>query len=355
MRRPRPVLIALGTLALCGRVASAQWIQQSSNTAADLRGVSAVSRTVAWASGSKGTFLRTVDGGTTWVADTVPGAAALDFRDVQAVDANTAYLLSIGSGESSRIYKTTDGGRHWTLQFTNAAPKGFFDGMAFWDANHGIAFSDPVDRRLLVVTTSDGGRTWQPVPPARLPPTLDGEAAFAASGTSIAVEGSSTVWIGTGGGARARVFRSTDRGRTWTVAETPMAAGNASSGIFSLVFLDGRHGVAVGGDYQKPAQVGTNVVLTADGGRTWTRTTGAQPAGFRSGVAVVAGKGTPTLVAVGTSGSDWSGDGGATWTAIDTVGYNSVAFANALDAGWAVGPRGRIARFGGVLPAARKR
>lgn len=351
----RYVALALGTLVLLPAAVAAQWIQQTSNTTADLRGVSVVSRSVAWASGSKGTFLRTTDGGATWVTGTVPGAATLDFRDVQAVDANTAYLMSIGPGEQSRIFKTTDGGRHWTLQFTNPAPKGFLDGMAFWDVSNGIAVSDPVDGRFLIVTTSDGGAHWEPLPAAQRPEALPGDGLFAASGTSVAVGGRDTVWFGTGGAAEARVLRSTDRGRTWTSAPTPMTAGTAAAGIFSLAFIDGRRGVAVGGNYQKPAEVGVNVVLTADGGRTWTATTRAQPAGFRSGVAVVAGKGAPTLIAVGTSGSDWSGDGGATWTAIDALNYNSVAFAGALDAGWAVGPRGRIAKFGGVLPVDGKR
>lgn len=355
MRHARRLLIALHVLACSGHVASAQWIQQTSTTSADLRGVSVVSRSVAWASGSKGTFLRTTDGGATWAADTVPGATTLDFRDVQAIDASTAYLMSIGPGEQSRIYKTTDAGRHWTLQFTNTAPKGFLDGMAFWDADNGIALSDPVDGHLLVITTSDGGRHWTPVPPAQLPPTLEGEAAFAASGTSIAVEGSARVWIGTGGGARARVFKSADRGRRWTVADTPMAAGTAASGIFSLVFTSAEHGVAVGGDYRMPREVRANVAVTADGGATWRLVEGAVPAGYRSGVAAVVGKGALTLIAVGASGSDWSLDGGATWTPIDALDYNSVAFAGALDAGWAVGPRGRIAKFGGARAAAGKR
>src|SRR5262249_46794587 len=109
---------------------------QISNSTASLRGVSAVSEQVAWASGTGGTFLRTTDGGTTWTAGKVPGAERLDFRDVQAVDANTAYLLSIGKGETSRVYKTTDGGANWTLQLQNKDAEGFFDEMAFWTPQH---------------------------------------------------------------------------------------------------------------------------------------------------------------------------------------------------------------------------
>ncbi|HEV2130978.1 MAG TPA: hypothetical protein VGR27_07745 [Longimicrobiaceae bacterium] len=319
------------------------WHPQESGTTASLRGLSVVSREVAWASGSGGTFARTTDGGATWQADTVPGASALDFRDVHAVDARTTYLLSAGEGERSRIYKTSDGGRSWRLQYTNPHPEGFFDGFAFWDAENGIAYSDPVEGRFLLITTSDGGASWHEIPRESLPPALPGEAGFAASGTGIVVQGDH-VWFGTGGGAVARIFRSTDRGRTWTAAETPLRAGAASSGIFSLAFWDARNGVAVGGDYTERAEARQNVARTMDGGRTWTRIEGAPPRGYRSGVAFIPGSPGPALVAVGTSGSDYSPDGGRSWLPIDTLAYNSVDFA-APNAGWAVGPGGRIARY----------
>src|SRR5687767_5588969 len=84
------------------------WQKQISGTTVRLRGLSAVSTSVAWASGQGGSYTRTIDGGRTWRSATVPGAETLDFRDVDAFDANTAYLLAIGEGDKSRIYKTTD-------------------------------------------------------------------------------------------------------------------------------------------------------------------------------------------------------------------------------------------------------
>jgi len=185
----------------------AQWTPQQSGTTARFRGVSAVSRTIAWASGSIGTYARTTDGGATWQPAVVPGASQLDFRDVQAVDANTAYLLSIGPGEASRIFKTTDGGLGWTLQFTNQNPKAFFDAFAFWDARTGIAMSDPVDGRFILIKTTDGGATWKELPRENLPPALEGDGGFAASGTCIAVQGKKNVWFGSGGAATARGLR----------------------------------------------------------------------------------------------------------------------------------------------------
>src|SRR2546427_60152 len=167
----------------------AQWVPQHSGTTARFRAVSAASRMIAWASGSGGTYARTTDGGATWQSALVPDASQLDFRDVQAVDANTAYLLSIGPGEASRIYKTSDGGLDWTLQFTNHNPKAFFDAFAFWDARTGIAMSDPVDGRFILIKTTDGGANWKELPRENSPQALEGDGAFAASGTCIAVQG----------------------------------------------------------------------------------------------------------------------------------------------------------------------
>src|SRR5262249_43666081 len=210
-----------------------QWLSQAGGRTARLRGVSAVSATVAWASGSDGVYLKTSDGGATWRAAAVPGAEALDFRDVEAFDADTAYLLSIGEGERSRIYKTIDGGEHWRLQFTNGNPKAFFDAMAFWDADRGVAVSDSVDGRFVIIKTTDGGANWKEVPSEQLPPALAGEGAFAASGTCVVTQGKNNVWIATGA---ARVLSSTDGAETWHVAATPIPSGQPSMGIFSIAF-----------------------------------------------------------------------------------------------------------------------
>jgi photosystem II stability/assembly factor-like uncharacterized protein len=241
---------------------------QTSGVSVRLRGVSAVSESVAWASGAGSTVLRTADGGTTWQKLKVTDDP-LDFRDIDAVDAQTAYALSIGNGPASRIYKTTDAGQTWQLQFKNEDPKAFLDAMTFWDATHGIVFGDSVDLQLYILTTSDGGRTWSRVPTANLPPAQGNEGAFAASGTNIAVIGNSHAWIGTGAAAKSRVLRTSDGGRTWAIADTPLASG-PSTGIFSIAFRDEKHGVVVGGDYQKEKEAVNNMAVTSDGGVTWT-------------------------------------------------------------------------------------
>jgi photosystem II stability/assembly factor-like uncharacterized protein len=265
--------------------------------------VSAVSRQVAWASGTHGTYLRTIDGGQTWIPGQVPDAATLDFRAVVAFSADEAFLMSAGPGDQSRIYHTSDAGQHWQLQFTNPNPKGFFDSMAFWNPTHGIVLGDPIPdesgKLHFEILQTDDGQTWRPIPPSQLPEALPGEGAFAASNSCIAIlfasdSGPSTaveerrfsaassagekgasapatdnIWFATGG-KTARVFHSPDRGKTWEVFNTPILYGPDSAGIFSIAFRDALHGVIAGGDYKHPHDDGPNLAFTEDGGKTWT-------------------------------------------------------------------------------------
>jgi photosystem II stability/assembly factor-like uncharacterized protein len=322
-----------------GATAVAQsWVPQQSGTTASLRGVSAVSPSVVWASGALGAYLRTTDGAS-WRAATVPGAADLDFRAVHAVDERTAFLLSSGEGPKSRIYKTADGGEHWMPLYANPEPKGFFDAIAFWDAAHGIVLGDPVDGHFVILTTDDSGENWhrQKTPSAR-----PGEAAFAASGKCLIVRGSHEVWFGTGGTGGARVFHSQDGGKTWSVASSPMRNDSAGTGIFSLAFAGLRNGVAVGGDYKQPQESARNIATTADGGKTWIAPAGTPPGGFRSAVEYLADR--KMWIAAGPSGSDISLDDGRNWRQFDTASYNALSFVSG-QAGWAVGPNGAIAKF----------
>ena len=346
IRNPERLAGLVILLALVGQPCRAQWVLQESGTKARLRGLSVVGPEVAWASGAKGTVILTIDGGKTWRPRPVPGATGLDLRDVQAIDSRTAYLLSIGEGEKSRIYKTTDGGGAWALQHTNHDPKGFLDAIAFWDADHGIVLGDPVDGRYTILTTDDGGKSWTKVGAEGMPPALPNEGAFAASGTCLVTFGERHVWFGTGGAKAARVFRSQDRGRTWTVHETPVRADSPTSGIFSLAFRDPDHGVVVGGSYDQPDRKGRVAATTGDGGKTWRLVEGLEPGGFRSAVAFVPRSDSNELIAVGPSGSDASKDDGRSWQALGSMGFHAVGFSGP-DAGWAVGEDGRVAKFKG--------
>lgn len=334
----RILLLAAALLVLGASVAHAQWHPQAVATHADLRGLCVVNDRVVWLSGTQGTFGRTTDGGTTWSVGKVPGAEKLDFRDVEAFGANTAYLLSAGPGDKSRIYKSVDGGKTWVLQFQNPDAEAFFDAIAFWDDRAGVALSDPVKGRFQLILTNDRGAHWKPLSSMNLPPALPNEGCFAASGTCLITHGKNGLWFCTGGAKVSRVFHSTDRGQSWTISETPVAAGVPAAGIFSIAFRDRDHGMIVGGDYSKPNRIGANAAITTDGGKTWTLL--PRPLPYRSCVAWAK----RAWVVVGTSGSDLSVDDGATWKVLDHDNYNSVAFAPSGE-GWAVGPKGRVAKL----------
>lgn len=337
------LFIGLLSLLVPPASAVAQWTPLPSPTEVELRGLSVVSPSMVWASGQRGTVVRTTDGGRTWRRDTIPGASALDLRAIAATSPSVAHAISIG--DSSRIYRTTDGGRTWSLRWSATRKGTFLDAIRFWDARNGIAMSDPVGGRFLILTTADGGESWHEVPADRIPPALPGEGGFAASGSCLTVLGSSHVWFASGGATVARVYHSADRGRSWTVHDTPIRAGVPSAGIFSIAFRDVRNGVIAGGDYQQPALRGRNLALTKDGGRTWTLVDSASsPAGYRSAVAYVPGITGRVLVAVGLTGTDLSRDRGGSWVSVDTVAYNSVGFATP-SRGWAVGPKGRISAW----------
>jgi len=337
------------TLALAVSLATpavAQWQLAPLATRAEFRGLSVVDGTVAWASGTHGTVARTTDGGATWTLRGVPAADSLDLRSIVGLGADVAVTASAGPAEAgqARIFRTTDGGASWSAVYATDRKGVFLDALAFWDSRHGIAQSDPVDGTFYLLTTDDGGMTWTRVPPAALPPTLPGEAAFAASGTCMVVWGADDVWIGTGGGPRARVFHSRDRGRTWTVSDTPVHAGSSASGIFSLAFRDATHGVAVGGDYTAPHGQTANAAITDDGGRTWRAAHGPLVPAYLSGVSYA---GTANdLIAVGLAGTALSSDGGESWIAVDTLPLDAVRVHGAF---WAAsGPHGRLGRWAGA-------
>jgi len=315
------------------------WHPTPTGSAARLRGVSAVSADVAWTSGSLGTVLRTVDRGATWQRVGPPGTANLQFRDIEAFDADHAVILSIGELSDSRIYVTSDGGHTWTLTFVNAEPEAFYDCMTFFDKERGLALSDPVNGKFRIIATDDGGLSWH-FAGADMPPALPGEFAFAASGQCLVTDHGHTAWFGTGGAAAfARVFRSDDRGETWQVNTTPIVGG-PSGGIFALAFRGQQHGLAVGGDFLSPAFSPDALASTSDSGRSW-QLVAAAPNEYRSGAAWVTGT---AAVVVGPTGSDVSVDQGQTWQRFDSGSLDTVDCAH-NGACWASGALGRAAHL----------
>jgi photosystem II stability/assembly factor-like uncharacterized protein len=281
-------------------------------------------------------ILRSTDEGKTWKQLAVAGGGDRDFRDIEAFDADMAYLMSSGDGDKSRIYKTTDGGKTWKLQYSDTRPGFFLDSLACDSKTHCVALSDPVDGKFLVLSTGDGEH-WQELPRDNMPAALPLEGAFAASGTAIALCHAG-IYFGTGG-PQARIFHSADSGQSWTAVETPLSSGNASSGVFSIACEGLDALVAVGGDYQEPGSASRVAIYSNDAGQTWQLSV-QQPGGYRSAVGSFSFS---DFAAVGPNGTDVSHDGGLHWRHTDHLNLNAVSFAGTE--GWAVGPQGTVARF----------
>jgi photosystem II stability/assembly factor-like uncharacterized protein len=313
------------------------WTVQSTGVDANLRGLALVVRrssTIIWATGSKGTMVRSLDAGQTWGPVSIPDAVNLDFRGIQTFDGKTIYLMSSGAGEASRIYKSADSGASWQLQYSDKRKAFFLDALACFDDKRCFALSDPVDGKFLLLATTDGAH-WKELPRDKMPPALRNEGAFAASNSSLLLFEKTQIYFATGGPA-SRVFHSTDLGQTWTVSETPVLNGKPSQGIFSIVRA-GDTVVVVGGDYEKPNAREKTAAYSSDEGKTW-QLAEELPTGFRSAVDTFdAG-----FVAVGLNGAETSRDG-IHWTHIDSPGLNAVTFISGK--GWAVGPKGLAAQF----------
>lgn len=349
----RAIFLAVLYFSLAASAARAQWwTVQTSGIDTNLRGVSAAyssdpKRTdapVVWASGSNGVILRSLDEGKSWKRLRVAGGESLDFRGIAAIDERVAYVLSIGLGDKSRIYKTSDGGETWKNQFTGATKETFLDAIVCLGEKDCFALGDPVGGKFLLFSTTDGEH-WKEIAGEKMPPALANEGAFAASNSSLCVD-DANIYFATGGADKARVFHSPDSGATWSVAETPIAAGNASSGIFSIDCKAGSVLYAAGGDYKDVSRAFHSAAYWHSGtylpeaDEVW-HLSKQQPGGFRSGIANVY---TATVLAVGPSGEDISHDFGVTWQHTDSLNLNAITILDIYN-GWAVGPKGTVARF----------
>lgn len=310
-------------------------IPLTSGANTSLRGMSIVSDQVAWVSGSNGHIGKTVDGGKTWDWIKPTGYEKLDFRDIEAFDADKA--IAVNAGSPAYILMTIDGGKTWKESYKNLDTAIFLDGMDFWNDQRGIVFGDPINSKMQLLRTLDGGVSWNDISDNLQAKMGLGEAAFAASGSTIQVKGNGKVWIATGGKV-SNIYYSSNFGSTWQIFECPILQGESSTGPFSMSFFNEDKGVVVGGNYMKDKENENNVLLTSNGGKTWTKP--AKPVdGYRSGVAYLSEK---TLIAAGTSGIDISSDGGKYWYNISGMNLNVVQKSKKGDLILLAGNKGQI-------------
>lgn len=259
-----------------------------------------------------------------------------NFRSL-AVTSKNGFALSIES--PARLYKIKNDEKQLVYQENH--PKAFYDALEFWNDKEGIAMGDPTDGCLSILITRDGGDHWSKVSCDNLPKVNDGEAAFAASDTNIAIVGDKT-WIATGGKS-SRILYSSDKGRAWQVFETPIIQGGETTGMYSVDFYDEQNGFAIGGDYTKPENKSANKIRTSDGGKTWTLVANGENPGYRSCVQYVPNSNGKSLVAVGFKGVDISNDSGNTWQHISDQSFYTIRFVDGFTA-YAAGA-GKVAKL----------
>lgn len=324
-------LIFLGLIwAGIARAQNPQWKELNTPVKASLRGLSPVSDRVCWASGSGGTWLKTTDGGESWESGVIAGLDTVDFRSIQAFDAHTAVAAS--AGQPSVIYRTTDGGKSWEKVHQEGS-EAFFDAISFVNKKKGFVLGDPVGGIWMVLETKDGGKTWKTL--TSLPLATPGEAAFAASSSSM-TSNSRGLAFATGGSLSRLHFFSFEK-NVWTVSNLPqMAQGAPAKGVFAMTLAQDRR-ILVGGDYTLMESKEGNALVVGD---FPAQSPEVAPFGYRSGVAFWKKK--RLLIAVGPSGSDFSKDLGNSWKNFSNTGYHAVKVSSDGKRVWASGSQGRI-------------
>ncbi len=325
------------------------------------RGLSVVNDKVFWVSGSNGTVVRSLDGGATLETIPVPGYEKRDFRDIEAIDAETAVIMAIA--EPAVILKTKDGGKKWTKVFEDTTKGMFLDAMDMHiNAQQGnrkqnaptsptlIVVGDPINGKLFVAMSFDAGDTWQVMPKPESKDDVrwvsDTEAMFASSGTNVKLTSwndySPTLLVT--GGSKARLKDLTLHNFNDSLV---MMQGGTSTGANSIdVFNATKSAVIVGGDFAKDSIGANNCVLVSFAtGKPVYSLPSTMPHGYRSCVIYLDAN---TLVACGTSGIDISKDGGKNWQMISKESFHVVQKARNGKAIFMAGGGGRIAKL--ILP-----
>lgn len=265
-------------------------------------------------------FTKSTDGGETWTPGTInlgANTSGLGITSISAISDQIAWISAAPDvSDFGGVWKTTDGGLTWTKQTTalfNNPIDSYTSFVHFWDASNGVTGGDTENGTFEIYTTSNGGNNWNRVIGANIPSSLVGEMGYVGV-TSVV---GNIFWFGTSAG---RIFKSIDKGLSWTVTQTPSTDFNL--GLDRFTFSDANNGLFM--DHNNT----TTLYKTTDGGNNWTSIT--TPGFYKTNIAYIPG--TSTVIAGAAAnpfGSSYSTDNGSTWTTIDSgVFHGTLAFLN---------------------------
>ncbi len=303
------------------------------------RGLSVVDDKTIWVSGSRGTIARSVDGGKTFHYSQIKGYEKSDFRDIEAFDDKRAIMMS--SGTPAYILKTIDGGQNWKEVYKNLDTAYFLDAMDFWNEQKGIIVGDPIHKHFLLLQTNDGGETWQELDTSKTPIAFDGEAVFAASGTSLRVNKYYGEFVFVSGGSYS-VIRGANIKREhfkWKKYKIPIIQGKSSTGAFSVAF-DSVNAIVVGGDYEIDSLTGNNSSYHFGQQEEMFVKLNSDVFGYRSCVEAIHND---EFIACGTTGGDIFRN--KMWRNISKEAFHVVRKSKKGKAVFLAGPKGKIGKL----------
>ena len=306
------------------------WSIETYPVSSSVRAIYPVNDKELYFAGSKGIFGFTKDGGLSWTIDSIkhPSHESLEFRSI--VKTNEALLLMCVASPAL-LFRSEDDGSNWQLVYEEDHPSAFYDSMDFWNDKEGIAMGDPTEGCLSIIKSEDGGLSWTKIDCDNLPATVEGEAAFAASNSNIALAGSSVFIVS--GGKSSRLFHSPDKGESWSVFNTPIIQGGTMTGIFSCDFISEEKGIVYGGDWENKSVNQNNKAITKDGGKSWSLLNDSLSPGYRSCVEFLDDKG-QVILATGSEGIDLSINEGISWLNISDEAFYTARISPSKNIVW---------------------
>lgn len=297
-----------------------------------LRGLSVVNDQIIWVSGSGGSVGLSTDAGESWKWVQVHGYEKTDFRDIEAFSDQEAVIMGIT--EPAVILRTTDGGRSWITALEDSAKSVFLDAMDF-SGDEAVLVGDPDKEKIFFARSYDRGKSWVKSV-SGLEATESGEAFFAASGSNIRFiprEGFALV----SGGKKSCIYLSTGR------YVLNLNQGEQTTGANSIAInsADPNQAFIVGGDFSHDtSRYGNSLRIQFHPFVQIPPLT--PPHGYRSCVEYL---NTKEMICCGTSGVDFSNDGGIHWTLISGKGFHVCRKSKAGKSVFLAGPKGAIAQL----------